>query len=282
MIRALRPFLTALRAARRPPTEAALTEVLYQQWFIDWRAPADLSAQAAGDDRFVAALMGAAGADTWLAPGWTVTGRVGRNAFVSDGAVQLYVDAFTELSPRNPPAGADVRVRLPCARGCATPGFFLLVSRAGRAPAVHDKLYLHLTPRGGTAVVERLRRLDARFEAKVANAAAAYGRCDSGVVYVDPAHRPKVARALLALSKEQPRLFGARVPPMTLPLGRGISVAESHPDDGEGSFGEERCRLVARALLLARTGGALEAHLRDVFFRAGLDPAAAWLRASKR
>ena len=281
MIRALQPFLAALRAARPPPDEAALTEVLYQQWFIDWRAPADLGAQASGDDRFVAALMGAAGTDTWLSPGWTVTGRVGGNAFVSDGAVQLYVDAAREVSPRNPREGAKVAVRLPCARGCATPGFFLLVSRAGRAPAVHDKLYLHLTPQGGTAVVERLRRLDARFEVKVANSAAAYGRRDSGVVYVDPAHRPKVARALLALSNARPHLFGARVPPMTSRLGRGISFAESHPDDGEGSFGEERCRLVARALLSARKGGALGPHLRAVFFRAGVDPAEPWLRASK-
>jgi len=281
MRRSLKPHLAAVLAARRAPSEAELTEALYQRWFIDWRPPSDLTAQASGDDRFVAELGRRAGADTWLAPGWRVTSRAGPMAFVSDDLVQLYVDAHQALSPRDPKVGATVALRLPCARACATPGFFLLVSQLGRAPAVHDKLYLHLTSAGGRAVIGRLRALAARFEVKVANAPEAYGRRDSGVVYVDPAHRDRVVRALRPLAA-QPKLFNARVPPMTRRLGRGLALAEPDLVDGErpGSFGEERCRLVARALLRSRAGaGALEPYLSETFREAGVEPDAPWQRS---
>lgn len=280
MIRGLARWLAAARTSN--VSEAVLTEALYQQWFIDWRAPADLSAQAAGDDHFTARLAHAAGPGTFWDPGWRVTGRTPTHAFVTDGAVQLFADARREVSPKDPRTGADVKLKLPCARGCATPGFFLLVSPLGRAPRVHDKLYLNLTPKGGEAVVRALRGLKARFEVKVANAPGAYGRRDSGVVYVDPAHRLAVAHALLRWSR-RPGLFRAQVPPMTLRLGRGIAAAESHPSDGEGSFGEERCRLVARALqAAARDARPLAHHLRAVFGAAGLDASAPWARTARR
>lgn len=269
----LKKFFEWVRTARRAPPEEEITEALYQRWFIDWRAPIDLTAQASGDERCVAELSALAGDDTFLAPDWIVTAREGRMAFVSDDHVQLYVDAHRELSPRNPEVGAVVRLRLPCARGCATPGFFLLVSRQGRAPARHDKLYLNLTRAGGRAVIARLRRLDARFEVKVANAPGAYGRRDSGVVYFDPAHRDRLLRALRPLSK-QPKLFKSKVPPMTKQLGRGLAIVET--DASPTSFGEDRCRVIARGLLRGRAKGSLEPSLSEALREAGVDPEAPW------
>jgi hypothetical protein len=281
MITSLRTHLAEVRAARHAPSEEDLTELLYQRWFIAWRAPVDLTHQASGDDRFVAELSAVAGDDTWFAPGWTVTARSGPRAFVTDDHVQLYVDASSELWPADPAVGAAVHLRMPCARACATPGFFLLVSRLGRAPEVHDKLYLHLTKAGGRAVIARLRTVNAKFEVKVANAPDAYGRRDSGVVYVDPASRKRVVRALLPLSAK-PSLFRAEVPPMTKRLGRGLGLAEPDAVDGArpASFGEERCRIVARALLRSRAAGSLERYLPEALREAGLDPDAPWKRAT--
>ncbi len=278
LVDSLRPFLSA---ARRRPSHAELTELLYQRWFIDWRAPRHLDAQAAGDHRLVAQLSHLAGSGTWLAPDWTVTARAAHRAFVTDGAVQLYVDATQQLVPAEPAVADTVQLRMPCARGCATPGFFLLVSQQGRATAVHDKLYLHLTPAGGRAVIERLSRLDARFEVKVANSAAAYGRRDSGVVYLDPRHRNRLMRALLPLSQRR-GLFAASVPPMTKRLARGIAVAQPEPVDAEApaSFGDERCKLVAKALLEA-TPMTLTQQLERSLREAGINPREPWRRSSK-
>jgi hypothetical protein len=277
VIRSLLPFS---RLAAAGADEAALTEALYQRWFIAWRAPAELAAQSAGDHQFVAGLSAVAGSGGWLAPGWRVTLRSGPNAFVSDGSVQLYVDARHELWPKNPKVGSVVHLRMPCARDCATPGFFLLVSRQGRAPQIHDKLYLHLTPRGGRAVIDRLRRLDACFEVKVANAEKAYGRRDSGVVYVDPRHTRRLVSALRPLTKK-PGLFRASVPPVTKRIARGLAVAEPEPagDEDPKSFGDERCRLVAKALIRSGGGSTVRAHLREVFAEARLDFDLPWRRA---
>ncbi len=276
-------LLEALKALRgNPLTQNELTEALYQRWFVDWRAPADLTAQASGDDRFVAELSALAGTKTSWVPGWTVRSRSGPTAFVTDGRVQLWVEAKDELSPKNARAGSPVRLRLPCARGCAAPGFFLFVSPHGRAGSRHDKLYLHLTAAGGRAVIRRLSTLDARFEVKVANAPEAYFRRDAGVVYFEPHHRDRLVRALRPLAAN-PKLFKAAVPPMTHRLARGLAWVEADAST-DTSFGESRCVLVARGLLRAHAAGSrsLEPYLSQSLREGGVDPKSAWKRTISR
>lgn len=280
--------LSALRLgrrqlARREETTAALAEALYQRYFIGWREPAWAREDLAGDADFVAALaQRTSGATTWQ-PGFVVERRTPSGVFVVNDDIRLWVTDAADLRPRAQRTGQRVAVRLPCARESALPGFFTVVSRAGRlAPqAPHLKLYLNVAPAAVASLFEglvsapALRR--ARFEAKAGNEPTQYGRRDTALLYVEPGDYRRVSGWVLGFRRRHARHFRRDTPPMTWALAPGVAVAES-PVETEESFGAHRCRLLAEAVVSARAAGSdWRDAVRERFAREGLDWARPWL-----
>jgi hypothetical protein len=250
-----------------PPAQAQvwLTEHLYQRFFVRWVQPPPglhRSFDVAGAPAFVERLSREVGDAAYWEEGWWVEQASPGGTFVSNGEVRLFVRDPRELRPRRAQPGEHVRVRLPCALPAAVPGFFALVSRRGRfrRERPHIRVYMNLTPAGAVGMAGALARLEtARFEAKVVNDPAGYGRCDTGVIYVEPGSFEVLAALVRRLERRHPRWWRAGTPPLTFPLGRGSAVAESPPEPPEGateSYGQRRCRLVAAGVLAALAGSA--------------------------
>jgi len=269
------------RAWREGDAEAGLAGLLYERVFIGWQPPA--GNPRAGAPAFLAQLHSRTLGATYFEGGFKVTQREARGAFVQSDAIRLWVTEADALSPRRAKVGQKVKVRLPCAREAAVPGFFTVVSRQGRLPAdaPYIRAYLNVTPEGAQGLVEALVSdrfiKGARFEAQVVNAPQGYGRRDSGLVFVHPPDWKRVVWWLRAIHRYEAGWFRDETPPMTKVVLPGISAAESRPSEGD-VFGGHRCRLLARALidsLRSRTPWVQLAHRR--FEEDGLDFAAPWL-----
>ncbi len=260
--------------------EAALTEHLYRRYFCRWRPAAE--ARASGDPEFVARLTAKAqGATTWD-DGWVVADAGPEWAFVINGAIQVFVSDPRDLRPPAAQVGAAVQLRLPCARAGASPGFFFFVGPAGRISDArpHLRLYLNVTPDGAAGVVGALahdraaRRLF--LEAKFVNHPAAYGRVDTGILYVDPGSFDATLSLMRRLERAHPRWWRRGIPPFTYPLGKGTAVAEGAAGRRAESYGENRCRVMARGVLDALRSGAVpgeawRSRVAAAFAAEGLD-----------
>jgi hypothetical protein len=250
-----------------PPVQAQvwLTDHLYQRFFVRWAPPTPglhRSFDLGGAPAFVDRLSQQAGDAAYWDEGWWVMQVSAGGAFVSNGDIRLFVSDRRELRPRRAQTGERVQVRLPCTLPAAIPGFFALISRRGRfrRDRPHIRVYLNLTPAGAVGMAGALARLEtARFEAKFVNDPAGYGRCDTGVIYVDPGSFDEVAALVRRLERHHPRWWRTGTPPLTFPVGRGTAVAESPPEPPEGaseSYGQHRCRLLAVGVLSALAGSA--------------------------
>lgn len=271
----------------RLPREGALAttqlaEWLYGEYFIAWQPRP--RHEYSGSPWFVAELNARCGKRTTFERGFRLAERVGSGAFVEHQGISLWVPRRRELRPANARVGQQVSVALPCARESAIPGFFTIVSRVGRIDpaAPHLKLYVNATPKGALGVLEGLLESPAlrtaRFEAKVTNDPAHFGRRDTLLVYVAPEHAGRVARFL----EKFERGLLAPTPPMTAPLSLGVAIAESPAHHAE-SFGAHRCRLVAEGLLTARAEGRPPlAAVAERFEREGLDWGAPWFGSLPR
>jgi hypothetical protein len=104
-------------------------------------------------------------------------------------------------------------------------------------------------------------------------------RPDGVVVYVLAEEWPAIERRLASTHQRSARWLRPTVPALTLPVARGVAIAEDPIGD---SFGSSRCRIVADALEphLATPAhpsrSALVAALEDAFARHGIDLAAPW------
>jgi len=263
--------------------EPGLAELLYERVFIDWQPGA---ADGFGEGpAFLAELRERVRGASYLEGGFRVTQREAQGAFVQSDAIRLWVTQEEALAPRRARVGRAVKVRLPCAREAAVPGFFTVVSRKGRLKpdAPYIRAYVNVWPQGALGLVEALVTdrfiKSARFEAQVVNAPSGYGRRDTALVFVHPPDWRRVVWWLRAMHRYEPSWFREATPPMTLPVLPGISAAESRPSEHD-VFGAYRCRLLARALLESlRSGTPWATHARAVFAAEGLDFAAPWLGA---
>ncbi|MFO0595839.1 MAG: T3SS effector HopA1 family protein [Myxococcaceae bacterium] len=252
--------------ARRVAPEA-LAEWLYQRYFIGWSGgpgPDDL----AGDPLFVAELARACEGAVCVEGGFVaVPGRQRGGRFVARDGVTVLAPSARKWRD------GTLAIALPCARPSALPGFFSVVSRAGRLGARerHLKFYVNATPAGAVGLLGRalsdpsMRR--ARFEAKCANDPRSFGRRDTVLFYVA---FDSVAVVRRWLARQPPRWFRAESPPLTKRLFRGVSVAQS-PLTSE-SYGAHRTRLIAEGLrtsFLERRGWA--ECVAERFEREGLE-----------
>jgi hypothetical protein len=270
--------LAALRGRRLTlaQREAQLASFLYvhhHAGWNGWRCP-----DASGDVDFVAGLLRAAAGARCFDGHWRTMKVRPHGLMAYNSEVTLWVPRRKGAwLPARPRARQRVQISFPCAREGAMPGYLVLVSRVGHPDHRRlARLYLNLKPEGASQWVEwllhdpTLRRV--RFEAKVFNHPLSYGRRDTAMMYFDARDLQKVSSVMKRFVRRHAGWVRDEQVPFTLALARGLSVGVSlEAEEREHiSYGELRCRLVARAVLRASRTRWMDA-LRREFKRAGGD-----------
>jgi len=276
-----RGLYVAGRWLDRPAATIALRDLVYARHFCHWAPGPNLAPHVSGDAAFVADLGAATGGARYWDHGWKVVSAGPTWAFVSSGQIMLFAAAPDLLWPRGAAPGEPVAVQVPCARENLSPGFFYLISAAGRfdREGPYPRFYLNVAPGAApdlvAALVETLE--DVPFEAKFANDPAAYCRVDPAVLYTAAPTYADIRAALLELVRNHPDWWRDGTPLFSFPLATGLAAAECPPDGGAAvleSFGHQRCRLLAIGILDALEAAepaALLAHIAAAFAAAGLD-----------
>ncbi|EKU96745.1 hypothetical protein Lepto7375DRAFT_0655 [Leptolyngbya sp. PCC 7375] len=197
-------------------------------------------------------------------PGWQVVEQVSEeNLTVKKGGLTLYIDRQQHLASEvTPTVGEVVAIRLPS--NLMQNGFYVAVGNAGKSserveqgqePIV--RVYFNVTSQGAGAVMKTLTQLiNAKglpFTFKVLYNPANYQRHDAGVLYVERSHYLQVRGLLQLVYAEHQSHFGQQEPLFTKRLAPGLGLAEE-PDRKFGqseSFGQNRCQILANALLEA-------------------------------
>jgi hypothetical protein len=262
--------------------EVALGALIYQHCYLRPSPRRSAQTTAWGDREFESALAQPnIGSITWE-HGWSWHSATDGGLTVSRAGVRFRVTP-EEVRPFPPVPGQACSVRVPAERRNLMPGYYLLAGNEEwdlepSADGGITRVYWHLRSAGGPALVPLLARcLNAAavpFRLKVPTSPAAYTRADAGVLYL-PMNRYAAAqdavRTVHAAMRDHLR---DEVPLFTKRLAPGLGLAE---DPGNGlSFGQHRCRLVARGLWAAHQIGEQgpEDRLRAIVgaFRAeGLD-----------
>jgi hypothetical protein len=182
-------------------------------------------------------------------------------------------------------AGETISVRFPSERRYWMPGYFCTLG--GRAIDPDLRIYLNVKPQSAAwlarTITEKLEHSGASYQLKLLNHPRRYTRPDAAVLYVG---RDSVdeARTLVKLISVTPALR-PQTPALARSIHPGIAVADE-PLQTPGrfvSFGEHRCRILARALARAHAACVQErvhAILRE-FEAEGLDPARPYASGSQ-
>jgi len=248
-----------------PPTARAhlqrqLMMRLYGSFYLFGRPlPDDQTVKFPSEDpNFVEALSSSnAGAGSQI-EGWDVLSLDGEALVVERTGLILTVPQAkcTFIGDGKVSAGGTVTVQLPNERRGLSPGFYMATSGAeeafGEAPPLL-RVYWHLGPQGAAPLTAQLtRRLNERnlpFRFKVLNQPASYTRCDSAVLYLRQSDYELAVDSIVAAHREIAPWMRAGVPAFTKRLACGLGLAED--PSGDESFGLQRCRILAEALLVA-------------------------------
>jgi hypothetical protein len=252
-----------------PPPVAALANDLYDRLYIRPSEPG--SPRGAGwlvHRDFLAALSAAnTGRGTWD-PDWTVRSIVG-DGQVAVGRPELdlwaaaeHVRAATgQLAP-----GDKCRLRVPKELRYLMKGYYYVFGdgeedeiEPGRSGAVEPqwRYYWHLTREAAAPFIAMatsiLNAHSVPFRLKVLRDPEAYGRADAGVLYVGRRHALNLGDAIARIHEAVASGLRPEVPLLTHRLGAGLGLAEAPP--ASSSYGQHRCRLIARALWQSFDGG---------------------------
>jgi hypothetical protein len=197
-----------------------------------------------------------------LDPGWAYVGREDDRHVVERGSLRLWVgaDEIDLTGVRQPTPGDLVSIRLPPDVPEFSPGFYMALGDRGFSagfPRLLDRFYLNLRRPGAVEfvrqVTRRLNRAGLAFRAKVADEPEDFERCDSALLVFERRDRERGLAAALDLHSVLSRHLDPQTPALTHPIAPGLAFAE---DPGpEGSFGAQRCLLVAEAVVTAHERG---------------------------
>lgn len=142
------------------------------------------------------------------------------------------------------------------------------------------RVYWNAIPREGPALLGRLSRVLVRSNAvssmiKTPAQREHGGRADAFVLYLGPSDFIRLRDELQSLAQELSFRLRPATPRFALPLAPGVAFAEGKLEGD--SFGESRCRLVARAFVTAPADVQSEVEpladrICEQFRTAGLDP----------
>ncbi len=221
--------------------------------------PPPLGPAPAGDgDGFVRALSQAnCGRGQWQA-GWRVVGHGPDETTVQrpDG-LRLRVAADDARLVAETDAGAPPAVRVPKEAAGLTPGLYVALGDAplrADGDAALTRLSWNVAAAGAVTLVARatyvLNRAELPFGLELATDPARYRDASAADLLVRTEDFAAVASLLRPLLRALRAQLADPAPAFAKPLSRGIAVAEE-PAGGR-RFGEQRCRLLAEAVLAAR------------------------------
>lgn len=189
-----------------------------------------------------------------------------------------------------PVPGEQVQVR---AASCVSDGtWWYTWGRVGQfwpGGAGADGLRLYLAARDGrvvdlvTALTGALADFGYPWTLKSTVRTEVLGRPDATVLYLPLDAAADLHAVLEGSVVTLEPLLRAQHPALTLPVGRGMSLAQSPP--GPLSFGEQRCQVIAAALLQVRARewvgleGSPQQAMTRAFAGAGIDPKRPYRRA---
>jgi hypothetical protein len=256
-------------------TTAAMVRLLYRRCYLG-RTGDDLQAETADnrpafarEDAALGAALRTADGGRWIwEPGWRHLSGAPDGGAILENEHGLSIRAAAEEF-RIGLRGA-VEVRFPTARPYASPGFFLVSGTTGLAfgPQV-VRWYLGIESSAAPAVlgtiVGELDRRGIRYTFKVLSDPASYPRPDAAVLYAARQDLDAVHRVVLGLHDDHPARFRPAVPLFTLRVRDGIAVAEDPPRATVPlSFGQHRCRLVAKGIVDAGPDADAATRFRSV------------------
>ena len=269
-------------------TTAALVRLLYRRCYLGRSTDAfdpenvDRRPAFAREDAVLGAALRAADGGRWIwESGWSVDSDTADGAMlVNEHGLQIHArrDEFRPARRSTGAATARIRgqwrepvdVRFPTARPYASPGFFLVSGTAGLAVG-HDivRWYLDLESSATPGVLRTLvRELDGaglRYTFKVLSDPAEYPRPDAAVLYASRADLARVHAVVLDLHDEDPGGFRPATPMFSRRVRDGIGIAEDPPHATVPlSFGQHRCRLVAKGLIDAGADADGDARFRAI------------------
>ncbi len=261
---------------------------------------------------FLSELAGADFGQGWWDPGWRVVRGSAAAVSVEKAGIRLSAphrdvrlpDANGRPCPRELCQGEPVLVRFPSGTAGRMNGFYHVTGTAGpAATGALMRIYLNVRPAHAPTTVQRvvagLNAAGIRFTLKIANSRQQLRRRDNTVIYLaerdldaalatvrdatvrdataqDGAAQDAAAPARPALNPETP-LFTRKIADGISVAAEGLAPGRRAADERNWSFGESRCKFLARGLLLHAVGGCpggcdMAEVLRDAFRQAGLDP----------
>ena len=277
------PTWSSTDEGQQADPEVALGALIYQHCYLRTSPLRSPQTTAWGDRDFESALaQPTIGSITWE-HGWSWHRAADGGLTVSRAGVRFRVTP-EEIRPFPPIPGQACSVRVPAGRRNTMPGYYLLTGNEEwdfepSAACGITRVYWHLCSTGGPMLVSMLARClnvaAIPFRLKVPTSPWAYTRADAGVLYLPTNRYPAALDAVRTVHAAVQDHLRDDVPLFTKRLARGLGLAE---DPGNGlSYGQHRCRLVARGLWAAHQTGKQgpEDQLRAIVsaFRAeGLDP----------
>ena len=284
----------------KPSMESALANVIYERCYIRPAGPESRVLDEEANRDFQLLLSRTNPDATVWEPGWHLEPG-GTDGWVT---VIRYGVRFEARIDEVRGAASAALERTPCIVRVPTryqrllPGFYLIVGSAERTTRLDEdegddetivRLYWHLRSHVACAWLAELSRVfDAAklpFRAKVLASPTAYRRADAGVLYMARTDFPRARPLLVEIHSQLEPGLRDGVPLFTKRLAPGLAIAE---DPGTGrSFGEDRCGLIAQALLTAFREGKLDtgsklAAIEATFRSRGLDPRRPHIGAGSR
>ncbi|MEE8583249.1 MAG: lanthionine synthetase LanC family protein [Acidobacteriota bacterium] len=268
------------------PLIAALEKDLYHRLYTRAGVPSPLQTDLlARRDHMVQLSRANCGRGTWE-PGWKIRHleEDGRVAVHKNGLGLWVLESRLRCRSREIVPGERCRVRIGKELREFQSGYYMAVGD-GEEGEQQDRteptlrFYWHVTARGAAplmrALTARLNSGTIPFRFKVLSNPQSYGRADAAVLYVSCRHYAQARQAVVEIYRQAHRWLSSPVPLLTRRLAPGLALAED-PGNGQ-SFGDHRCRLVARGLWRAFEQGCATVEecgeaVASQFLAAGLDP----------
>jgi hypothetical protein len=219
--------------------------------------------------------------------GWSVVNVAGDVVTVARDGLRVWVrgeDTYAEAEDI-PSTGQFRAVRFPKELLKLSPGFYMALGNEGLVGRVLVRLYWNLraedAPNLIRGVTQLLNNDQIPFRLKVVNDPAHYDRCDAGVLYVQRTDYEQVLPHVRRILVDHGANLKKATPVFTKALAPGLGLAEE-PAMSEDSFGMDRCRLLAEAIVRIhkRSVTVTTDRLRvieDVFAEEGINTAMPYL-----
>ncbi len=188
-------------------------------------------------------------------PDWRIVGEADNDELivVKDG-LNLHINKSQHLAKDSKKSGIGDLVSIYLAHNLAGQDTYIMVGNFGRPDRASSvELYFNFTPDAAVAIATKLTRelnkLGIPFQFAILHNPELFSRTDGGTLWLPQAGYLAAKTALTQIYSAQQANFSPQVPLFTKQLAPGLGLAEVPTTPG--SFGMQRCELLATGLLAA-------------------------------